>query len=147
MFDMSDSEIQVIAAVLIRQGRFLVCQRPAHKRHGNLWEFPGGKLEPGESLLSAATRELSEELDLTVTAIGTTRFIAHDPGSNFVINFVDVEASGTPNPLEHSSVNWCAPEELLTLPLAPSDLLFAKQIARDSTHGHTVQATHNQNPQ
>ncbi len=137
MFDMSDPEIHVIAAVLIRQGRFLVCQRPAHKRHGNLWEFPDGKLEPGESLLSAATRELSEKLDLSVTSIGSTRFIAHDPGSNFVINFVDVEASGTPKPLEHSCVNWCSADELLSLPLAPSDLLFAQQIARESTPGHT----------
>lgn len=144
---MSDSEIHVIAAVLIRQGRFLVCQRPAHKRHGNLWEFPGGKLEPGESFLEAATRELSEELDLIVTSIGATRFIAHDPGSKFVINFVDVEASGTPKPIEHSGLKWCSPAELLILPLAPSDLLFAQKIAQDYAHSHTGQAAHSQNPQ
>src|SRR5690606_20769929 len=62
--------IRVLAAVIRRDGRWLVCRRPAHKRHGGLWEFPGGKLEPGESLLEAATRELEEELAVRVTGVG-----------------------------------------------------------------------------
>jgi 8-oxo-dGTP pyrophosphatase MutT (NUDIX family) len=49
----------VVAAVIERDGRLLVCQRPAHKRHGGLWEFPGGKCDPGESDAEAARRELS----------------------------------------------------------------------------------------
>jgi 8-oxo-dGTP pyrophosphatase MutT (NUDIX family) len=57
----------VLAAVIRRQDRYLVCRRPAHKRHGGLWEFPGGKLEPGETLLEAARRELREELGAEVS--------------------------------------------------------------------------------
>ncbi|HSG49130.1 MAG TPA: NUDIX domain-containing protein, partial [Longimicrobiales bacterium] len=56
--------IPVIAAVIHRDGRYLVGRRPDDKRHGGLWEFPGGKLDPGESWLEAARRELSEELEM-----------------------------------------------------------------------------------
>ena len=54
--------MRVLATVIRRDGRLLVCQRPSHKRHGGLWEFPGGKVEPGESDLAASRRELAEEL-------------------------------------------------------------------------------------
>src|SRR5262249_15198793 len=60
-----------LAAVIERDGRYLVCQRRAHKRHGSLWEFPGGKVEPGESLMQAAFRELQEELGMRATEVGT----------------------------------------------------------------------------
>ena len=50
-----------MAAVIERDGKLLVCRRPGHKRHGGLWEFPGGKLEPGETIVDAARRELDEE--------------------------------------------------------------------------------------
>ena len=62
--------VRVIAAVVWRGDRLLVCQRPAHKRHGGLWEFPGGKVEAGESDAAAARRELREELGVEVTAVG-----------------------------------------------------------------------------
>lgn len=134
MDNASGAKIDVIAAVMRREGKFLVCRRPPEKRHGGLWEFPGGKLEPGESFLSAAQRELREELNLTVKEIGDIRFESIDPGSNFVINFVDVVADGEPNPLEHSSVDWFAAEELLALPLAPSDRQFAEFLVREKLY-------------
>ena len=134
MDDASAAKIDVIAAVMRREGKFLVCRRPPEKRHGGLWEFPGGKLEPGESFLSAAQRELREELNLTVKEIGDIRFESIDPGSNFVINFVDVVADGEPNPLEHSSVDWFAAEELLALPLAPRDRQFAEFLVREKLY-------------
>lgn len=55
-----------------RDGRYLVCRRPAQKRHGGLWEFPGGKIDDGESLLDAARRELAEELSINVIEVGAT---------------------------------------------------------------------------
>jgi len=55
-----EESVRVAAAVIERGGRLLVCQRPLGKRHGGLWEFPGGKLHEGEDLLAATTRELSE---------------------------------------------------------------------------------------
>lgn len=122
--------IEVVAAVVQRQGAYLVCQRPLHKRHGGLWEFPGGKLEPGETMLEAAHRELAEELGLSVTGIGTVRLKVQDPGSEFSINFVDVEATGTPVPVEHTNVEWLSVTKLLELPLAPSDRQFVEHLTR-----------------
>jgi 8-oxo-dGTP diphosphatase len=118
--------IRVVACVLEREGRLLVCQRPAHKRHGGLWEFPGGKLEDGESPLEGARRELGEELDLAVTRVGAVEFAMVDPGSRFRIEFVRAEAEGEPRALEHDRIAWVDPAALLELPLAPSDLAYAR---------------------
>ena len=116
----------VLAAVIQRDGRYLVCQRPAHKRHGGLWEFPGGKLEPGESLLHAAKRELTEELGVTALAVSESIFSIADPGSPFVIEFVPTLIDGDPTCLEHAELRWAALGELPELPLAPSDRKFVE---------------------
>ncbi len=79
--------IRVLAAIIRDDDRYLVCLRPAHKRHGGYWEFPGGKLEVGETLLEAARRELREELDVEVIAAGEPIFSSRDPGSQFLIEF------------------------------------------------------------
>ena len=118
--------IPVLAAVIQRCGRYLVCQRPALKRHGGLWEFPGGKLEPGESLLHAANRELSEELDVTALEVSEPLFSIADPGSPFVIEFVPTMISGEPACLEHAELRWAPLAELPDLPLAPSDRKFVE---------------------
>jgi mutator protein MutT len=120
---------RVIAAVIERDGRFLVCKRPAHKHHGNLWEFPGGKLEPDESLPDAACRELKEELALTVTRVGDIKLSVSDAESGFTIEFVEVEAQGTVELLEHAEFVWAIAHELLDLPLAPSDRRFAEFLS------------------
>jgi mutator protein MutT len=121
--------IRVVAAVVEQDGRLLVCERPAHKRHGGLWEFPGGKVEEGESDLEAVRRELAEELGVEVTAVGARVLAVADPGSEFVIEFVPAEIRGEPRALEHTRLRWAAPAELLALPLAPSDLAFARHRA------------------
>lgn len=118
--------VRVVAAVIERDQRLLVCQRPEHKRHGGLWEFPGGKVEPGESDLSAVSRELREELDLAVLHVGAVEFSRHDPGSHFIIDFLPVRTEGEPKCLEHASLAWVALEGLLKLPLAPSDLEYVR---------------------
>jgi 8-oxo-dGTP pyrophosphatase MutT (NUDIX family) len=115
---------------VIRRGDcYLVCQRPSHKRHGGLWEFPGGKLEAGESLFDAATRELKEELDVDVMAIGKRLLVVQDDGSPFQIEFVEVEIVGDPLPLEHDEIAWLTPLEIPDLSLAPSDRKFAISLA------------------
>jgi mutator protein MutT len=119
-----DSTVRVLAAVIQSNGRFLICRRPFHKRHGGLWEFPGGKLEPSESDLDAARRELREELDVTVTSMGRELFAVNDHGSPFLIAFLEVEIEGTPVCREHVEVRWCTPLELNALALAPSDRQF-----------------------
>jgi len=119
---------RVIACVVRRGKTLLVCQRPPHKRHGGLWEFPGGKTEPGESDSDAATRELSEELAVRVTATGSALFEVVDPGSTFVIAFVPVQIEGEPTCLEHVNLTWGPPGDLLGLPLAPSDRAFVEYL-------------------
>jgi 8-oxo-dGTP diphosphatase len=113
--------IRVLASVVERDQRLLVCRRPLHKRHGGLWEFPGGKVREGESDLEAARRELREELGVEVTGVGAVALSVPDPGSDFVIEFLPVEIRGEPECLEHMAVEWRAEEELLSVPLAPSD--------------------------
>ncbi len=116
--------VRVLAAVIRRQGRYLLCLRPPHKRHGGLWEFPGGKLEPGETLTQAARRELREELGAAVTACGPPFFSHREAGSSFQIEFVPVEILGEPQALEHAEVRWVSAGELRALRLAPSDRAF-----------------------
>lgn len=116
--------VRVLAAVIQRQERFLLCQRARHKRHGGLWEFPGGKIEPGESLLHAARRELAEELALETIAAGDVVFRMRDPGSLFVIEFVPVDVTGEPRALEHEALAWVTLADAAALALAPSDRAF-----------------------
>jgi 8-oxo-dGTP diphosphatase len=120
-------KVRVVAAVVRnKDGRLLLCKRPAHKRHGNLWEFPGGKIEVGETTLHATQRELAEELGVEVTGVGELLYAVCDPGSAFVIEFHDVWIRGTPQCLEHSEIAWLSREELLNYSLAPSDRIFAE---------------------
>jgi 8-oxo-dGTP pyrophosphatase MutT (NUDIX family) len=119
---------RVIAAVIRRGPNLLACQRPAHKRHGGLWEFPGGKCEPGESDTDTARRELLEELGVHVSATGRELFAIVDPGSPFLIAFIEVDIEGDPQCLEHSALTWGTPEELTALPLAPSDRRFVEHL-------------------
>src|SRR5437870_8881891 len=100
------SSVRVIAAVIAKGDRLLVCRRAQHKRHGRLWEFPGGKLEPGEDDETAARRELAEELGLQVESVGEAELEIADAGSPFLIAFIPVEASGTPVCHEHSALAW-----------------------------------------
>lgn len=119
---------RVLAAVLTRDGRHLIARRPAHKRHGGLWEFPGGKVEPGESDAHALARELAEELGLTDVRLGARRFTAEDPGSPYTVIFCDTTATGDPQPLEHEALAWATPAELAAYPLAPSDAAFVRHL-------------------
>jgi mutator protein MutT len=121
--------VRVLAAVIRRGERYLLCQRPRHKRHGGLWEFPGGKLEPGESLLHAARRELAEELGLETEHAGDVVYRVHDAGSPFLIEFVPVATRGEPRAIEHEALAWVTLAEAEALPLAPGDRAFVEWLA------------------
>ena len=123
--------LDVLAAVVRDGERFLVCKRPEGKRHEGLWEFPGGKITPGESREDAAARELREELDLELLRAAESRFSFRDPGSPFVIHFMEVEAAGKPRLREHDEFRWVAAPDLLDLPLAPADRAFAEWLTRN----------------
>ncbi len=116
--------VPVAAAVIERDRRFLLGRRPTAKRHGGLWEFPGGKLRPGESIEDAISRELREELGLELTRVGEVVYRTADPGSEYEICFVEVEAAGAARALEHSEVGWYGHREMAVLELAPADRRF-----------------------
>ena len=124
--------IPVLAAIIRRDGYLLLCKRPSHKRHGDLWEFPGGKLLPGENLEDAAKRELHEELGVYVVKVGRRLFERQDPGSQFLIQFVEVTISGLPQPFEHEQLAWVLPTKLLSYDLAPSDRVFATALLKEA---------------
>lgn len=121
--------IAVVAAVACRDGRYLVCQRAEGDRHGGLWEFPGGKLEPGEDLTAAARRELAEELALrVVTSDEAPLFEARDPGSPYVVAFLAVTVAGDAVCHEHQAHAWLTVDALGELALAPSDRRFVETV-------------------
>ena len=120
--------VDVVAAVIRRGARVLLCQRPAHKRHGGLYEFPGGKCNDGETKDQAIARELLEELGVTVTHVGSVLHSIHDPGSPYVIHFIEARIDGTPISIEHSDLQWVTLPEALSLDLAPSDRKFVEDF-------------------
>ena len=114
----------VVAAVLIdAMDRALLHRRPAGKRHAGLWEFPGGKVEPGESHESALIREIAEELAIAIAptdlAFAMESRDARDPHVLFL--YTCRRWRGEPRCLEGGAVGWFTPEEARRLPLPPLD--------------------------
>jgi 8-oxo-dGTP diphosphatase len=116
----------VVAGVIKIDSSYLICRRPAYKRHGGLWEFPGGKVNQGEPFADAISRELMEELGLLTTEISEALYFHQDPGTSFVIHFVPVVVSGSVVLNEHTEARWCSISELMELPLAPTDRKFVE---------------------
>ena len=117
---------RVLAAVVSDGDRYLVGQRPRAKRHGGLWEFPGGKTEDGEGIFGTVSRELREELGVEVTRVERPIYEALDPESPFLISFVPAKVRGHPVAHEHEKLFWGTPQELARLDLAPSDRRFVE---------------------
>lgn len=128
---MTTIQQRVVAAVIRDGDRFLICQRPTHRRHGCLWEFPGGKCEAGETDAQAITRELAEELGVEVSAVGDALFAASDPDSSFVIAFLPVDIRGEPVCIEHAALAWASRHEMTAYELAPSDARFLNSLGLD----------------
>lgn len=124
---MSGSLTRVVAAIIERRGRVLVALRPPGKRHGGLWEFPGGKVEGCETDLDALRRELAEELGVRVISASQPLASLNDPGSTFRIVFIPVTVEDEPECREHSAIRWVPWSELVLLPLAPTDRRFVSE--------------------
>ena len=114
---------EVVAALIWDQGKFMICQRPAHKARGLLWEFVGGKTEPGETLEEALIRECREELDITVSVGDIFTQVVHEYPDILIrlTLFNCTAAQGTPMLLEHNDLKWIAPEEIPNFDFCPAD--------------------------
>ena len=114
---------EVVAALIWDGDKFLICQRPAHKARGLLWEFVGGKVEPGETREAALIRECREELDITLSVGKVFMEVDHvypDITVHLVLFHASI-ASGTPKMLEHNDMKWIHPRQIPEFDFCPAD--------------------------
>ena len=114
---------EVVAALIRRGDKFMVCQRPMHKARGLLWEFVGGKVESGESMEDALVRECKEELGVTVS-VGRLFFdVVHEyPDLLVHLTVYDAEiVEGVPQRLEHNDIRWISADEIDEYEFCPAD--------------------------
>ncbi len=113
----------VVAALIFEEDRFMICQRPAHKKRGLLWEFVGGKVEPGESKEEALIRECREELDVTVEVGPLFITVDHQyPDLHVVLSVFKARiAQGVPVLKEHNDLKWISVSEIPNYEFCPAD--------------------------
>ena len=120
----------VVAAIIWEGDRFLACQRPAHKARGLLWEFVGGKVEPGETKEAALIRECREELDITIAPRDVFMEVIHEyPDLTVRLTLFNASiADGTPKLLEHNDLRWITVQEIDSLEFCPADEEILKKL-------------------
>ena len=126
---------KVVAALIWQGERFLICQRPPHKARGLLWEFVGGKIEPGETGPEALIRECREELGITVAPGEVYMQLVHEyPDLTIRLTLYNAMiASGTPQLLEHCDLRWITPAEIEQFAFCPADETILQKLMAD--HG------------
>ena len=121
---------EVVAALIWEDDKFMICQRPAHKARGLLWEFVGGKVEPGETKEQALVRECREELAVTLSVGNAFMDVVHEY-SDIIVHltlFNATIAEGIPQKLEHNDIRWIAPSEIPNYAFCPADEEILKKI-------------------
>ena len=129
---------EVVAALIWQGDKFMICQRPAHKARGLLWEFVGGKVEPGETKEQALIRECREELAVTLAVDDMFMDVTHEyPDLTVHLTLFNATiAEGEPVMLEHNDIQWITPSEIPSYAFCPADEeILAKIIER---YGSTV---------
>ena len=123
---------QVVAALIWDKDRFLACQRPAHKARGLLWEFVGGKVEPGESKEDALVRECREELAITVKPVSVFMTLVHEyPDLTVELTLYNaVIDAGVPQMLEHNDIRWITTKEIDAYDFCPADEEILLQLKK-----------------
>jgi 8-oxo-dGTP diphosphatase len=127
-------QVNVVGAVILRDGSVLCAQRGPAGALSGMWEFPGGKIEPGETPREALEREIREELGcvIEVGAEITTTTHEYDFAVVTLSTFYCTLISGSPELTEHAEVRWLRPEELTDLDWAPADIPAVQIVgARD----------------
>jgi 8-oxo-dGTP diphosphatase len=114
---------EVVAALIWDENKFMICQRPAHKARGLLWEFVGGKMEMGETKEQALIRECREELAVTLSVGDVFMDVVHEyPDLTVHLTlFHATIAQGEPQMLEHNDIRWITPSEIPNYDFCPAD--------------------------
>ena len=121
---------EVVAALIWDGDTFLACQRPANKARGLLWEFVGGKVEPGETKEEALVRECREELDITVAVGEPFMDVTHEyPDLTVHLTLFHASiAQGVPRMLEHNDIRWITADEIPQYEFCPADVVILDRI-------------------
>lgn len=123
---------EVVAALIRKGDKFLICQRPAHKARGLLWEFAGGKVESGETGEQALVRECREELGVVLSVGSVFMDTVHEyPDIKIHLILYRAEiAEGTPQKLEHKDLKWITPREIPQYEFCPADEIILEKLRR-----------------
>ena len=121
---------QVVAALIWQEERFLICQCPAHKARGLLYEFVGGKVEPGETKQQALIRECREELAVTVAVQDIFMQVLHEyPDITVELTLFNATiAEGVPQMLVHADIRWITPQQIPQYDFCPADEEILKKL-------------------
>ncbi|MDO4546877.1 MAG: (deoxy)nucleoside triphosphate pyrophosphohydrolase [Clostridia bacterium] len=114
---------EVVAALIWDENRFMICQRPANKARGLMWEFVGGKVEPGETMRQALIRECREEIGVTINTADVFTDVVHEyPDLAVHLTLFNATiAEGTPEKLEHNDIRWITVDEIPKYEFCPAD--------------------------
>ena len=124
---------EVVAALIWQGERFMICQRPAHKARGMLWEFVGGKVEPGESKEQALVRECREELAVEV-AVGDIFLEVTHTYPDITVHLTLIHASivqGVPQKLEHNDIRYITVDEIPKYEFCPADEVILQKLRQE----------------
>lgn len=121
---------EVVSALIWDKDKFMICQRPAHKARGLLWEFVGGKVELGETKEQALIRECQEELTITLSVGDEFMDLVHEylDLTIHLTLFSAIIAEGVLQKLEHNDIKWIAPSEISNYEFCPADKEILKRI-------------------
>ena len=121
---------EVVAALIWDNDKFMICQRPATKSCALLWEFVGGKVEPGETKEQALIRECREELNITLSVSDVFTEVVHEyPDITVHLTLFNAEISeGVPELLEHNDLKWITPSEIPNYNFCPADKDILKKL-------------------
>ena len=115
--------VEVVAALIWQGDKFMICQRPAHKARGLLWEFVGGKVEPGETKKQALIRECKEELEILLSVGDVFMDVVHEY-SDITVHLTLFDATiaeGEPQKIEHNDIKWITSKEIPNYEFCPAD--------------------------
>ena len=126
---------EVVAALIWDKNKFMICQRPTNKARGMLWEFVGGKVEPGETKEQALIRECQEELAITLSVGEVFMDVVHEyPDLTVHLTLFNAFiANGTPQKLEHNDIRWITVDEIPQYDFCPADETILRRLIENES--------------